>query len=1068
MFDERSRLLLIGGGLLLFGVGFAPVGCDRADGPSSTGEPSSAEGSEEETNSDGETSQQLAELADGLVDRIAALEKGKDVTSWTSFRLLDEFIAGQSFSDSGVLFKIKAAKGLVRAVWDEASREADGPRVTVEDIETHFEVGSVAGWSGDEQDLQKFATNLGLKNFHNYRNTSEHWRILLSILQDEIHAGESPLKPPTDRALELLAESATHLSLELLRRSSQAARREKSPRIEPRHLRSAFVQIRRQQGVENRPRPRAEDSEQVVEETLQPVTRRLIESKIESIDSHNEQDEPFAALDEATDLPLEREAYRRLRAKLTALVQRATAGRAVHRSDTFLGHFPAEPEGESPTRRSYLDEVWVKNTLFQVFPYVILPNGDVKLRFELSPAMSTDANRAVQTVPAGPGSSERPDAGGVVRIDLSEAEPFESRLVSHRLRAVSDSGIHWRIVREAFRQQPFAIDAFAAEYLSEMIAIAMTLYLKRAQSHARQRGAQAVGPADVRSLLKLDLYAMVLPGEASREPDWGAERRSQKQEYLSDYPDRLFARPDANAGFPTELPIDSRMPSGFNSRFNIADAMGAGIAVGDVDGDGYPDVFLPGFGLGRLYVNRGEESPGQFVDRTEAWEIPEKLTDAQSALFFDMEGDGDDDLLLLWADSSSLLLRNEGSSFVDVTDEVGLETHRGASVASVFDYDADGDLDIYIGYYGRDAYNRESTSHLNIPSESGRNGSPNQLYQRTEEGSYREVGARAGVDDVGWALAMQAFDYDNDGHTDLAVANDFGVNRLYRNRGDGTFVDVTERTRTGDRGSGMNISVSDVDGDGAWDFFLTNIDMFSSNVKNVFPTGDTLVDIDESIQHSFQYLTGNKLYLNREGDDGHRRFVAQERERFEPGDQGWAWNGNFFDYDNDGDEDLYVANGFIPDSYAAEQHNKMYLVEEGTFYEFDDSSPEAYAGNSRSVASLDADRDGDMELLVNDFRSAPVYLENVQQFDHRWLQVQLEAGGQNSRAVGARVTLETPAGRQMRVESCGRGYRSQDDIALHFGLGEAAEADVTVRWPGGESQVYEGLEAGRRHVLRPR
>src|SRR4029079_7436734 len=139
--------------------------------------------------------------------------------------------------------------------------------------------------------------------------------------------------------------------------------------------------------------------------------------------------------------------------------------------------------------------------------------------------------------------------------------------------------------------------------------------------------------------------------------------------------------------------------------------------------------------------------------------------------------------------------------------------------------------DLYIGYYGSDESNRKGSEAANLPSMDGKNGTPHQLWKRGADGKYTEVGQKAGVADTGWTLAVGAFDYDNDGKLDFFLANDFGPDVLYRNKGDGTFEDVSKLTRTDDNGSGMNASFADVNGDGFLHFFPSSHKTISKNTK---------------------------------------------------------------------------------------------------------------------------------------------------------------------------------------------------------------------------------------------
>ncbi len=502
------------------------------------------------------------------------------------------------------------------------------------------------------------------------------------------------------------------------------------------------------------------------------------------------------------------------------------------------------------------------------------------------------------------------------------------------------------------------------------------------------------------------------------------------------------------------------------SGFDIQKVMGAGTAVGDIDGDGDSDLFLAGVGLGRLYLNQLEGDTRRLVDATAAWGIDADMTDSHHAMFFDHDGDGDLDLLVVRGRTPSLLYDNQGGRFVDVAATRGLATVRGAHVASAFDYDEDGDLDLYIGYYGSAACNRGECEGRNLPSVDGRNGSPNQLFRLDGE-RYVEVGAAAGVADEGWTLASGTFDYDLDGDVDLYLANDFGANPLLRNDGDGRFTDVAPALGANDRGSGMNVSFADIDGNGAFDVFVANIDMFSKTIKIVFPQDESVVNLTDGILRSFQYLSGNKLYLNLPDGEGGRRFEAQEGKWFEPGDRGWGWAGVFFDYENDGDEDIYLANGWIPGSPAADQRNQMFVFAEDTYWQGPVEAPESFEGNSRSVVAFDADQDGDLDLVVNNFGQAPRLLENIQRTRNTALRLRLRGRDRNTRAVGAVIEIRSGKTVQRRQITAGLAYLGQDDEVVHVGLGKAKAADVTVVWPDGSKTEHKRLATGAVHTLSP-
>ncbi len=968
----------------------------------------------------------LPRNAERALDKMAALETEKDVTCWTSFRQLDWFIAEKSYTEFATLTKIKAMKALVRAVWARASHKASGQSLAGADITGAVSVPKISVAESRRDDLTKLANDVGLKDYNDYSQTAEHWRVVVAVIQDEIYFGNKDFKPFGDDALDAMADVATRLSLLLLKRSGEAATTAKRRRIHGKDVQHAFKSIATQLKLHNPPRSRTPVDDDYAKAALQPLTRKLIDGKVAALRKYNKgAARVLADLNKVSRLPLSRGAAGILLRDLQSLTHFVVAGFEPMRSDNYLhdGSFARS----AMKRRPYLDAAHVQNVLMQLFPHHMENNGDIVVRFAPNPGTVAPASR----------------------------KPYDLRLLDHEMNGVRDSAIHWIAMQGVYREKAFGLDPFAAEYLSEVLSMAMAVYLRQAERVAKQRGESKI-TVGIAKRVRDKSFVMVPPRDRDAER-WTAAHQQAKRALLARYRKPLFVDVTRAAGLPSRLPAVKRKPS-----FDIQTVMGSGIAVGDVNGDGYPDLFIAGEQLGKLYVNRGKAAPGKFVDASARWGIPAGLTDARGCLFFDMDGDGDDDLLIVRSDKPSLLLRNDGTKLVAA--DLGLNTGRGAHVATVFDYDNDGDLDIYIGYYGSKAHNSGARRGRNLPSLDGRNGTANQLWRREADGRYTEVGATAGVADTGWTLAASIIDYDNDGDLDLYLANDFGPNAMYRNDGSGRFSDVTAATGTGDRGSGMNVAVADVDGNGAFDLYVTNIDMFSKRIKVVFPTDRSTINIDESLVRGFQYLNGNKLYMNTGSPN--KPMVSEEHARFEPGDRGWGWDGRFFDYENDGDEDLYMTNGWMPGSSAADQRNIMFLRDGDHFFVGPSTSAETFAANSRSAAAVDIDRDGDLDVIVNNFRGAPVLLRNEQRAGNNWLGLRLKGSGKNTRGVGARVSVRAGKRSWLRQVSCGDGYLGQQDGVVHIGLGGSASVDVEVRWPDGTVTARKAVAANKIHAIQ--
>ena len=479
---------------------------------------------------------------------------------------------------------------------------------------------------------------------------------------------------------------------------------------------------------------------------------------------------------------------------------------------------------------------------------------------------------------------------------------------------------------------------------------------------------------------------------------------------------------------------------------SILEATGSGCMFFDFDDDGWMDLYavngayLEGISdppededqvsdlRNQLFRNLGD---GTFAEVTEAAGVGDRGY-GMACIGGDYDNDGDADIYVTNYGRNTLF-RNEGDGrFAEVTEAAGVGDELWG-VGTVFvDYDNDGDLDLYVGNYLEfdPEYRLYYAADL-FPGPLAYPGQPDVLYRNEGDGRFAEVTDAAGVRNESRAMGVVAGDYDGDGWMDLFVANDAMENYLYRNGGNGTFTDIALEagvafSANGDASSSMGGDFGDFDRDGDLDLLVPD-------------------------------MAYNNLYVNV-GDNDLEDYTAALGIA-ELSGQYVSWHGDFFDYDNDGDLDIFISNG---DAHRLTNTMEALLLAnvpmEGGWRGFADVSGESgdffrHRCLSRGSAAGDYDNDGDLDLFVLHLDQASMLLRNDGGNAGHWLMVELEGTESNRDGIGARVTVEAGGVKQMAEMLSGSGYISQDDPRLHFGLGENGVVDaVTVRWPGGRVQ----------------
>lgn len=688
------------------------------------------------------------------------------------------------------------------------------------------------------------------------------------------------------------------------------------------------------------------------------------------------------------------------------------------------------------------------------------------------------------------------------RLPPTRQVPIES----YDMDAFRDSGNHWRYLQFAIQHPEFngqlAPDPFAAELLAENIAQFGVLLLRLVGQVGKEQGDNRI-KADHVALAIARINERITGNNAQPTVDaqqaaitstptvtdaaqsgyftditrpYGITHLHRSSDWLSRQL-RSYLKKDENTGIIT-------IPPAFG---------GAGVAAEDINADGFVDILLLS-GLGNhLYLNqRGE----RFIDVSATsglqWRRPEDQQpgEPRQPLIADLDNDGLQDIVITYVDDNHRVFKNRGNAtFEDVTAQAKLGG-KGlvGGPATLLDYDNDGLLDIYITYFG-------DYLHGVLPTlkRYNDNGLPNKLFKNLGGFTFREVAIDESFNNTGWTQAVTHTDLNNDTLQDLIVGNDFGVNSYYLNKGNGKFEDIAAKIGTRKPSYTMSISSTDLNRDTFPDIYIANIVVMNKDETYVQPNATTPMKFNPDKLSDMRVVEANDLFLSRPLAEGGAHYQLSELVERGYSSTGWSWDADFFDFDNDGDDDLYVLNGMNeynlyssenpyytdPDNNARQgivipvstkESNVFFVNEGGKLQNRSQQSGADLLGNSRSAAYLDLDNDGDLDIVLNNYHDhATLYRNNTQRHQRNWLKVRLVGNSQkgiNRDAVGAKI-LVTASGRQMSREvQSTTGYMSVHPKEQHFGLGNASAVDIKVIWPNGKVTGQQSVNANTRVLLQ--
>ena len=518
----------------------------------------------------------------------------------------------------------------------------------------------------------------------------------------------------------------------------------------------------------------------------------------------------------------------------------------------------------------------------------------------------------------------------------------------------------------------------------------------------------------------------------------------------------------------TEAGINFRHINGAEGAYHLPETLGAGGAFFDADNDGNLDIYLVNSGYWKesssadetpsaLYRNNGD---GTFTDIAMTAGVGNRGNYGQGAACADYDNDGDVDLYVTNFGVNVLYRNNGDGTFTDVTASTRVGDPGWSSSACFLDYNRDGHLDLFVVNYlvysldvpyrpcGEDGI--QTYCHPSLFE-----GAPDTLYRNNGDGTFTDVSHEAGVGGIGGlfhgkGLGVVSADFNNDGTPDLYVASDDTRNDFFYNNGDGTFSEISllagcAYSFNGVAQAGMGVATDDYNGDGWLDIFVTNLS-YETNALYRNNGDGTFTDV------IYEAHLGKESYL----------FVG--------------FGTGFFDVDNDGWRDIFIANGHIIDNIedthgvlTYRQPDQIFRNQgNGTFQEVSASAGDYFQSTAVSRGALfgDYDNDGDVDMLVTQSNGPATLLRNETGTQHNWVRIKTVGVISSRDGTGTRVTLTAGGHTQIQEINRGASYLSSHDGRLHFGLGVHTTVDrLEVRWQSGVVQVFENLLTNREHVI---
>ncbi|MCW9707949.1 VCBS repeat-containing protein [Fodinibius salsisoli] len=554
----------------------------------------------------------------------------------------------------------------------------------------------------------------------------------------------------------------------------------------------------------------------------------------------------------------------------------------------------------------------------------------------------------------------------------------------------------------------------------------------------------------------------------------------------------------------------------YDKEFNVLNYSyiynGGGVAAGDINNDGLPDLYFTGNMVSsRLYLNKGNF---EFEDITESsgtgtshWAGGVSMVDINQDGYLDIYVSVSGPEQTTGKERANRLFINNGdSTFTESARAYGLADTSYTSHTAFLDYDKDGDLDAFLMNNFTGSFSLDSKKGVRPEVNDGSSPSVDRLYRNNGDGTFTEVSRQAGILKEGYSLGIAVSDVNRDGWPDVFVSNDIQTDDLlYINNGDGTFTDRAAAFLKHTSYAGMGTDIADFNKDG-WPDIL-QVDMMPPSLKDQhLVSGATSYEyLSELEEKGYQpQFTLNTLQLNNGVDPKGRARFSEIGQMAGIAHTDWSWSGLFGDYDNDGLKDIMITNGYpktvnnydylmklnrstmfgTDSSRAVRRYNTMdnlptlklsnYIFRNNGDLTFRDMS-QAWGSDEQTfsygAAQVDLDNDGDLDVAINNINGKATILNNRADTlrNNQYLKVRFEGNSLNPGGIGAQLMLSVDGQKQYRYHNPYRGYQSTMSSEMHIGLGKQPVVDsLSVIWPDGYRQQLTAIPANQTLTLRYR